>query len=127
RRWQTVRAIAEVVVERQREFVLRGPLFSVRLTRAEVASAIGVHESTVSRATAGRYVLLPSKRIVAFSCFFDPMQAACAALAKLVTEEVGPRSDRDFAEELKRRGYAVVRRTVAKYRDRLGIPACAIR
>jgi RNA polymerase sigma-54 factor len=55
------------------------------------------------------------------------MQAACAALAQLVTEEVEPRSDRDLAEELGRRGYLVARRTVAKYRDRLGIPACAIR
>jgi RNA polymerase sigma-54 factor len=48
-------------------------------------------------------------------------------LAQLVTDESAPRSDRDLAEELSRLGYAVARRTVAKYRDRLGIPAQALR
>jgi RNA polymerase sigma-54 factor len=127
RRWHTLRKISEVVVERQREFLRRGPRFTVPLTRSEVAAAVGVHESTVSRATAGRHVLLPSKRLVPFSCFFDAAQAPCAALAQLVMDESAPRSDRDLAQELSRLGFSVARRTVAKYRDRLGIPAQAKR
>jgi RNA polymerase sigma-54 factor len=122
RRWRTMRAVAEAVVARQREFVLHGPRFIAPLTRAEVAAELGVHESTVSRATTGRYVLLPSRRVVPFSCFFDAAQGPCAAISQLVAEEESPRSDADLAAELAQLGFAVARRTVAKYRDRLGIP-----
>jgi len=122
RRWQTMRVVAEIAVERQREFVLHGPRFVRPLTRAEVAAELGVHESTVSRATNGRYVLLPSGRVVPFACFFDSAQGPCAALAELIADEQSPRSDADLATELAQLGFAVARRTVAKYRDRLGIP-----
>ena len=122
RRWRTMRLIAEETVSRQRDFVLHGPRHLRPLTRAEIAGAIGVHESTVSRAIAERYVLLPSHDIVPFSRFFDAAQAPCAALAQLVADESTPRSDADLAEELAQLGFAVARRTVAKYRDRLGIP-----
>jgi RNA polymerase sigma-54 factor len=121
-RWRTMRLIAEETVRRQRDYVLRGPRHLRPLTRAEIAGAVGVHESTVSRATAGRYVLLPSHDIVPFSRFFDAAQAPCAALAQLIADESTPRSDADLAEELAQLGFAVARRTVAKYRDRLGIP-----
>jgi RNA polymerase sigma-54 factor len=122
RRWQTMRAVAEVAVDRQREFVLHGPRFVRPLTRAEVAVELGVHESTVSRATNGRYVLLPSGRVVPFACFFDAAQGPCAVLAQLIADEESPRSDANLAAELAQLGFAVARRTVAKYRDRLGIP-----
>ncbi|HEX6699301.1 MAG TPA: hypothetical protein VF101_01070 [Gaiellaceae bacterium] len=121
RRWKTMRAIAEVVVERQHEFLLRGPRFAAPLTRADVAAEVGVHESTVSRATAGRYVLLPNGRLVPFSRFFDAAQAPCAALAQLVADETAPRSDSELADDLLELGFRVARRTVAKYRTRLGI------
>jgi RNA polymerase sigma-54 factor len=121
-RWRTMRLIAEATVARQREFVLHGPRHLRPLTRAEIADVVGVHESTVSRAIAGRHVLLPSHDIVPFSRFFDAAQAPCAALAQLVANESTPRSDADLAEELAQLGFAVARRTVAKYRDRLGIP-----
>jgi RNA polymerase sigma-54 factor len=127
RRWQTMRAVAEVVVERQRAFVLRGPRFIEPLTRATIAAELGVHESTVSRATNGRFVLLPSGRLVAFSSFFESAQGACAALAQLVADERSPTSDAKLAAELTELGFPVARRTVAKYRERLGIPAHARR
>jgi RNA polymerase sigma-54 factor len=122
RRWQTMRAVAELVVERQRAFVLGGPRFIAPLTRAEVAGELGMHESTVSRATAGRYVLLPSRSLVPFSTFFDAAQGPCAALTHLVANEGRPASDARLAEQLAVLGYPVARRTVAKYRERLGIP-----
>ena len=58
RRWQTMRLIAEETVARQSDFVLHGPSRLKPLTRADIAATVGVHESTVSRAIAGRYVLL---------------------------------------------------------------------
>jgi RNA polymerase sigma-54 factor len=122
RRWETMRAVAEVVVARQRDYLLRGPLHIKPLTRAEVAAEIGVHESTVSRATRGRYVLLPSGRLMPFCGFFDAAQGPCAALARLIAEERAPRSDSELARALTRLGFPVARRTVAKYRERLGIP-----
>jgi RNA polymerase sigma-54 factor len=122
RRWQTMRTVAEVIVERQRDFILHGARFITPLTRAEVAADLGVHESTVSRATSGRYVLLPSGCVVPFARFFDDAQGPCAALAQIVADEESPRSDADLAAELAQLGFAVARRTVAKYRDRLGIP-----
>jgi RNA polymerase sigma-54 factor len=122
RRWQTMRAVAEHVVERQRDFILSGPRFITPLTRAEIAAELGMHESTVSRATNGRYVLLPSGRVVPFSRFFDTAQGPCAALAQLVAEEQSPTSDAKLAAELGQLGFPIARRTVAKYRERLGIP-----
>jgi RNA polymerase sigma-54 factor len=122
RRWETMRAVAEVVVARQRDYLTRGPRYMKRLTRAEVAAAVGVHESTVSRATNDRYVLLPCGRIIPFARFFERAQGPCAALAQLIADEPQPRSDAALAEELTRLGYPLARRTVAKYRERLGIP-----
>jgi RNA polymerase sigma-54 factor len=122
RRWQTMRLIAEETIARQRDYVLHGPSRLKPLTRGEIAAAIGVHESTVSRAVAGRYVLLPSRQVVPFSRFFDAAQAPCAALAQIVADETTPQSDADLAEELAQLGFAVARRTVAKYRALLGIP-----
>jgi RNA polymerase sigma-54 factor len=122
RRWQTMRRVAELVIERQRAFVMAGPLHVVPLTRAEIAAELGVHESTVSRATHGRYVLLPSGRLVPFSRFFETAQGPCAALTQLVADERSPTSDAMLAGELARLGFPIARRTVAKYRERLGIP-----
>ena len=122
RRWETMLAVAEATVARQGDYVRRGPRFLKPLTRADVAAAIGIHESTVSRATSGRFVALPSGRVVPFGRFFEPSQAPCAALAELVAQEVHPRSDNALALELGRLGYPLARRTVAKYRERLGIP-----
>jgi len=121
RRWRTMASVAEVAVARQREFVRRGVRHLVPLTRAEVAASLGVHESTVSRAVAGRNVLLPSGRIIPFAGFFDRSGAPQDALAGLLASEERPRSDAELAEELGRLGFALARRTVAKYRERLGV------
>jgi RNA polymerase sigma-54 factor len=122
RRWETMRAVAEAVVARQRNYLLHGPLQIKPLTRAEVAAEIGMHESTVSRAVRGRHVLLPSGRLTPFAAFFDGAQGPCAALARLVAQEQRPSSDAELALALTHLGFPVARRTVAKYRDRLGIP-----
>jgi RNA polymerase sigma-54 factor len=120
-RWSTLRAIATEVVRVQREWIVgRGEL--VAHTRAAVAMALGVHESTVSRATAGRHLMLPHGRVVPFAYLFPRAPGAKAALARLVTGEDGPRSDGALSAALAALGYRVARRTVAKYRAELGIP-----
>jgi RNA polymerase sigma-54 factor len=127
RRSQTLHRVGELVVARQRGFLRDGPVGLVPLTRSEVANALGLHESTVSRVVAGRYVQLPSGRIVPFADFFQSSLAARDALARLVTAEESPRSDAELARALADCGFTVARRTVAKYRERLGILPYALR
>jgi RNA polymerase sigma-54 factor len=84
---------------------------------------VGLHESTVSRATDGKYVLLPSGRTVSFDDFFDSSLPVKKALRELIATE-NPRrpfSDEQLARMLVRDGFAIARRTIAKYREEEGI------
>ncbi len=126
-RWRTMRAVAQEAVDRQREFVRRGPRHLAPLTRADVAASLGVHESTVSRAVAGRNIELPSGRVVQLARFFEASGAPCDALAELLAHERRPKSDAELAEELAGLGFVLARRTVAKYRERLGVLPSALR
>ena len=121
-RWRTLQSISECVARRQGQYLLRGPRFLERLTRADVAEEIGVHESTVSRATANKYVLMPDDSLAPFHCFFSTSAPVLEALKELLREEDRPRSDGELARVLAARGHHVARRTVAKYRSVLGIP-----
>jgi RNA polymerase sigma-54 factor len=127
RRWATIQAVADLLVERQRAFLVDGPRALAPLTRGQVADALGFHESTVSRAVAGRHALLPSRRVVALSAFFDAATGTRDALARFVAAEDRALSDAELAAELGRAGFPTARRTVAKYRDQLGIPAQSLR
>ena len=122
RRWETMRAVAEFVVARQREYLVHGPRHMKRLTRAQVAAGLGFHESTVSRATNGRYVVLPGGRVAPFAHFFEAAQGPRTALAQLIADERIPLTDAVLADELTRLGFPLARRTVTKYREHLGIP-----
>ena len=70
RRRATIQRIAECLVDRQRDYLVHGVQRLVPLTRAEVGELIGMHESTVSRATAEKYVMIPTGEVVPFSHFF---------------------------------------------------------
>jgi len=111
----------------QRCFLRDGPVGLVPLTRSDVANALGLQSSRVSRVVAGRYVQLPSGRTVPFADFFQASLTARDALARLVTAEERPRSDAEPARALAACGFAVARRTVEKYRKRLGILPYALR
>lgn len=126
-RWSTIRRVVEYTVGHQRAFVLRGPAALRPLTRSSVAAALGVHESTVSRAVAGRSVLLPCGRLVELKDFFRAALSAQEALRELVARETRPLSDDDLAAALRAGGHRVARRTVAKYRGLLDIPPSAQR
>jgi RNA polymerase sigma-54 factor len=127
RRWETIRAVAQHLVERQRGFVERGPRALEPLTRRQVADELGLHESTVSRAVGNRHALLPSRRVVALGDFFDDAAGPRDVLEKAVASESRPLSDGELARLLAEAGFGVSRRTVAKYRAQLGIPAHARR
>lgn len=122
-RWETLSTIANALIEHQYEFLDRGVRYLKPLTRGELASNVGLHESTVSRATASKYVLLPDGRTIPFDDFFDGSLAAKDMLRELIAEEdaANPYSDEELAELLHERGLALARRTVAKYREALGI------
>jgi len=123
-RRKTLRAITKCIVEHQHGFLATGSrLFLRPLTRAKVAKMLSIHESTVSRATANKYALLPSQELVELDLFFQSAQSAMDVISDLLCAEDGSHrmSDRDIAEKLHERGFIISRRTVAKYRQALRI------
>jgi RNA polymerase sigma-54 factor len=126
-RRETMRRVTAYVMARQTEYLRHGPRFLLPLTRAEVADALDLHESTVSRATAGKYVLVPSRHVVAFSTFFKAALSVQDVLREIVGAETTPLTDTELVAELAARGYRVARRTVAKYRTAMGILPSSLR
>jgi len=136
---QTLQAVAGAIAERQHNFFSQGEAGLEPLLQREVAEAIDVHESTVSRATTEKYVHTP-RGTFELKYFFstgidtqDGQQVAATAvkaqLRKLIGEEIPnkPLSDQALADQLAGNGIKLARRTVAKYREQLGIPGSAQR
>ncbi len=120
-RRETLYKISKCIVDLQEDF-LRGGVRELRpLTRAVVAQQVGVHESTVSRATANKFVMLPNRKVIPFSDFFTPSLSVKDIIKELIEKEQGPLTDRKICDLLSRRGIRIARRTVAKYRAELGI------
>ena len=129
RRRATIQRIAECLVERQRDYLVHGVQRLVPLTRAEVGELIGMHESTVSRATAEKYVMLPKGEVVPFSHFFTASLGIKDQIKRMIEAEDAkhPYSDQEIADALAEEGIALARRTVAKYRDELQILPARLR
>ena len=129
RRRATIQRIAECLIERQRDYLLNGVQHLVPLTRAEVGELIGMHESTVSRATAEKFVMIPSGEVVPFSHFFTASLGVKDQIKRMIeAEDPGhPLSDQEIADALGAEGIALARRTVAKYRDELQILPARLR
>jgi RNA polymerase sigma-54 factor len=122
RRDRTMRRVARFVVDHQARRVVAGPRAHRPLLRRQVAAELRLHESTVSRAVAGKQVLLPSGETVPFGALFGAARGVQECLLDLVGAETVPRCDAELAEALAERGHRVSRRTVAKYRATLRIP-----
>ncbi len=118
-RWQTLEKITWGLIERQAAFLEQGASALTPLTRAELAETLGVHPSTVSRATADKYVLLPNAEVVPFATFFTANLPIKAALQEILEQASQPLSDRRLTELLAAQGIQVARRTVTKYRSEL--------
>jgi len=119
--------VAQYVMSEQEDFLRYGVRELKPLTRAAVAQALGVHESTVSRATANKYVLLPERRVIPFSDFFTASLGVKDVIRELVSHETYSLTDDEICEKLKEMGIGIARRTVAKYRGELGIPPSTMR
>ncbi len=126
-RWETLHELMCCLVDYQCDFLMHGEQCLRPLTRAQVAEMMGVHESTVSRAVAGKHVELPCGKVVSLDTFFDSAAPIKHVIEELVDQEKGSLSDRAIAERLAERGYDVSRRTVAKYRNALNILPSSLR
>jgi RNA polymerase sigma-54 factor len=126
-RWQTLERIALILVDEQEQFLEKGYRHLKPLTRSQLADIVGVHESTVGRAVASKSVMLPSGRIVPLSDFFDGSLCIKCVIEEIVIQETQPLSDQRLADILQGRGHDIARRTVAKYRDAIGIPPARVR
>jgi RNA polymerase sigma-54 factor len=132
-RQDTIRGIAEEIVKRQREFFDEGTAHLKPMNMAQIADVVGVHETTVSRAIAGKYIATPHG-VFEMKYFFKPgyetasgasmsntsVKEAVAALVK-AENQLKPLSDDKIVTKLKEQGITIARRTVAKYRDELNI------
>lgn len=126
-RRQTLHRITSCLVARQKEFLIDGIRFLRPLTRAAVAAELGLHESTVSRATASKFVMLPNRQVNAFSVFFSASLSVKDVIKEMIDLESAPLTDQDVADQLAERGIHIARRTVAKYREQLGILPSSLR
>ena len=125
--------VARSIVERQSEFLDQGEEFMRPMILRDIAEAIGMHESTVSRVTSGKYMHTP-RGVFELRYFFSSQvegsdgsgtssTAIRAKIRKLIREEdpAAPLSDSRIAEILSGEGIPVARRTVAKYRETMGL------
>lgn len=119
-RRKTLRAITKYVVEYQQGYIETSQKAFLRpLTRTHVARSLEVHESTVSRATANKWVQLPSEEVVSFDLFFDGSVSIKDVIYDIISAEdkARPLSDQEIAGVLQERGLNVARRTIMKYRE----------
>lgn len=126
-RRQTLYNITRCLVEKQQDFLERGVRHLKPLSRAAVAQELGIHESTVSRATAGKYAMTPDGEVIPFSHFFTPSLSVKDVIKEMIEHEPTPLTDAQIAARLRERGITIARRTVAKYRAQLDILPSVLR
>ncbi|HWP30589.1 MAG TPA: RNA polymerase factor sigma-54 [Fimbriimonadales bacterium] len=118
----TLMKIAMYLLKEQGGFITTGSYHFLKpLTRLQIARALGMHESTVCRATMNKYVQLVNKDVVSFDFFFKPALRIQKLIEEILQNENPnhPLSDREISEILKRQGVHVARRTVSKYREQI--------
>lgn len=138
-RRNTIYRVVEAILEHQYDFFEKGPIYLKTLTLKTIADKIGVHESTVSRATSGKYIQCPTG-MYELKYFFQSGVATnrgdgvSAESIKIIIKEMiekepkeKPLSDQNIALEFDKIGVKISRRTVAKYRTELGIASTSKR
>ena len=138
-RFDTILRVAQAIVERQRQFLDHGEVAMRPLVLREIADALGLHESTISRVTTQKYMATP-RGIFELKYFFGShvgteAGGACSATAiralikQMISSEEPkkPLSDSQISEVLGQQGIVVARRTIAKYRENLNIPPVNLR
>ena len=138
-RFDTIQRVSQAIVDRQRHFFEHGEVAMRPLVLREIADALDLHESTVSRVTTQKYMATP-RGIFELKYFFGSHVAtetggACSATAiralikQLIAAEDGkkPLSDSKISQILGQQGIVVARRTIAKYRESMHIPPVNLR
>ena len=138
-RAETLLKVARSIVQRQAAFLEHGEEAMQPMILRDVAEAVAMHESTISRVTTAKYMHTP-RGIFEFRYFFSSHVSGAggedvssvairARIRKLIAEEppAKPLSDAQLAEVLSREGVKVARRTVAKYREALGLASSSER
>ncbi len=131
----TILKVGNYLLQAQLPFFEQGPSRLRPLVLQDVADAVGMHVSTISRVSNGKYIQTPHG-VFELKYFFDnklstdegedvSVRSVKEKVAQLVAEEdkVRPLSDQQIVEELSKNGLKIARRTVAKYRGQLKIPA----
>ncbi len=132
-RQRTLRKVTQSIVKFQREFLDKGLAHLRPLSLRDVGEDIGMHESTISRVTTNKYVETP-QGLFELKFFFhsgiasgDGEMVSSVSVKKMIQDLLAnedpskPLSDQEVAQILKGRGLVIARRTVAKYREELGI------
>ena len=134
-RFDTILRVAELIVERQRGFFVHGPIAMRPMIQKDIAQALGVNESTISRVTTAKYMATPQGTFELKHFFSSSLgteaggsasSIAVRALIKQFIENENPAQplpDGQIADLLKEQGIDCARRTVAKYREEMHIPA----
>ncbi len=138
-RRRTMIKVMEAIVEEQKEFFTKGAIALKPLTLQQIASKIGMHESTVSRVTRQKYVQTP-RGVFPLKFFFSAgldshggTEVAAKAVKIMIKEIIDkenpkkPLSDKKIVDILQERGLKIARRTVAKYREQMGILSARMR
>lgn len=126
-RRQTLLDVTRHLVAHQKEFLEKGARYLKPMTRAAIAAEMGVHESTVSRALASKYVMLPWGEVMPFSQLFISSLPVREVISEMIKKEKRPITDAEIAGSLRERGIKIARRTVCKYRQGMGILPASIR
>jgi RNA polymerase sigma-54 factor len=132
-RQRTLRKVTQSIVKFQRDFLDKGLPCLRPLSLRDVGEDIGMHESTISRVTTNKYVETP-QGLFELKFFFhsgiasgDGEMVSSVSVKKMIQDLLAnedpakPLSDQEVAQILKGRGLTIARRTVAKYREELGI------
>jgi RNA polymerase sigma-54 factor len=132
-RKQTIYNVVKAVVKYQKEFFDNGPKHLKTLTLKQIADEVGIHESTVSRSINGKYMQTP-RGVFEIKYFFTSgisnnkgegiSSKSIKTFIKEIVESEDPKapcSDQDMAAIFQKRGFAISRRTIAKYRDEMNI------
>ena len=134
-RYNTLKRVAQAIVDHQTPFLDKGPEFIIPLKMQQIADVVGVHVTTVSRAVDDKYVQTP-RGIFSLKRFFGGGTTTTGGdevawdiirikLREIVDKEDknGPLSDDDLVKELALQGYTLARRTITKYRKAMKIPS----
>lgn len=137
-RKKTIYSVAEEIIKEQRDFFLFGDKYMKPLTLREIAEPLEIHESTVSRAVNGKYILTP-RGLFELKYFFSSglgygreeisSNSIKSFIADFIEKEnpKKPLSDQKIMDMLQDKGIDIKRRTIAKYREAMGIPSSSKR